>query len=407
MGRPFFLCIATILTTLAAVGSARLIADDTSTSDEQFLRLNKIGTDGPSLVEFLRKYSLSDEQLNRIRGLIRRLGSETFKVREEATTALIASGTPALPWLRRAAHHRDPEIARRADTCVEAIEREQGSQSAQVAAVVHVLAERKPAGSVAALLNFLPFNEDEWLQEEIFRALKTLSLRDGKLDPALAPVLQSAEPVRRAAAAFAVGRLGDAEQRSAVRNLLTDQDARVRLWAAQGLLGAGDRSAVPTLIALLGEGPVGLAWRAEELLSRAAGDGAPHASMGDASADARLKLRDAWAAWWRDQGQHIDLTHFEDLQHQLGLTLVAEMDSNKVWEFGPDGKPRWKLQNLQGPMDAQLLPNGHVLVAEYQGRCVTEHDLHGHVTWSKRVNGSPICCQRLANGNTFIATHNI
>src|SRR5262249_48477492 len=76
-----------------------------------------------------------------------------------------------------------------------------------------------------------------------------------------------------------------------------------------------------------------------------------------------------------------------------------------VWEMGPDGRARWKLFNLQGPMDAQVLSNGHVLIAEYQGRVVTERDLNGRIHWSKTVEGNPIGCRRLPNGNTFVATH--
>jgi HEAT repeat protein len=406
MPRASFLPVLITLAVIAAIGSASRADQDAIASDEQLLKLNKIATDNAGLLALLRKHSLTDEELRQVEERIRQLGHGAFKAREDATSALIARGMPALPLLRRATHDRDPEIARRADTCVEAIERAQGSQAALVSAAIRVLAQRKPAGAAAALLTYLPFNENEWAEEEIFRMLKTLGLRDGRLDPAVLTNLHSPEASRRSGAAYVVGRYGDSEQRSVVRTLLTDPDPKVRLWTAQGLLGAGEKSALPTLIALLGEGPIGLASKAEELLSRVAGDLAPHATMSDATAETRLKARDAWAAWWRDQGQRLDLTHFEDVPQQLGLTLVAEMDSNKVWEFGPDGKPRWQLQNLQGPMDAQLLPNGHLLIAEYQGRRISEHDVHGRLIWSKPVNGSPICCQQLANGNIFVATHN-
>ncbi|HEV3079844.1 MAG TPA: HEAT repeat domain-containing protein [Gemmataceae bacterium] len=406
MPRASCLPVLITLAVIAAIGSRSPADQDTIASDEQLLKLNKIATDNAGLLAFLRKNSLSDEELRQVESQIRQLGHGAFKTREDATSTLIASGMPALSLLRRATHDRDPEIARRADACVEAIERERVSQAALVAAAIRVLAQRKPPGAAAALLAYLPFNEDEWAEEEIFRTLKTLGLRDGKLDPVLLTSLHSLETARRGAAAYVVARHGDPEQRSVVRNLLIDPDPKVRLWTAQGLLGAGDKSALPTLIALLGEGPIGLASKAEELLSRVAGDLAPHATMSHGAMETRLKARDAWAAWWRDQGQRLDLTHFEDVPQQLGLTLVAEMDSNKVWEFGPDGKPRWQLQNLQGPMDAQLLPNGHVLIAEYQGRRISEHDIHGRMIWSRPVNGSPIGCQRLANGNTFIATHN-
>jgi hypothetical protein len=191
-----------------------------------------------------------------------------------------------------------------------------------------------------------------------------------------------------------------------VHELLGDIDPGVRFRAAQGLLAGKEKAAVPALVALVGDAPTGLAWKVEDMLRRVAGQHAPNASMGDGSLQARQKYRDAWAAWWRDHAQTVDLAGMDDGRHHLGFTLVAEMDSNKVWEFGLDGKPRWKVDHLQGPMDAQILPGDHVLIAEYQGRCVTERDQHGKIHWRKEINGSPITCQRLPNGNTFIATHN-
>jgi hypothetical protein len=82
-----------------------------------------------------------------------------------------------------------------------------------------------------------------------------------------------------------------------------------------------------------------------------------------------------------------------------GYTMLVQPQSNSITELGSDGKPRWTLSGLQGPTDAQVLVNQHVLVAE-QGR-VTERDLSGNVLW--KVEGiQPISVQRLANGNTFI-----
>jgi outer membrane protein assembly factor BamB len=97
---------------------------------------------------------------------------------------------------------------------------------------------------------------------------------------------------------------------------------------------------------------------------------------------------------------------------QLGLTVICEFDSTRngsgqAWEFGRDFKPRWKIEGLQGPMDAHVLPGNKVLIAEYYGNRVTERDLKGAVVWEHKVAVTfPIACQRLPNGNTFIATYN-
>jgi outer membrane protein assembly factor BamB len=99
-------------------------------------------------------------------------------------------------------------------------------------------------------------------------------------------------------------------------------------------------------------------------------------------------------------------------QRLLGLTLVVVYDGygsgqGQVWEFDTAHNKRWGIdRNLQGPIDAQVLPGNRVLLAEYNGQRVSERDLTGKILWEHRVEGNPVACQRLANGNTFIATLN-
>src|SRR5258708_39406600 len=81
------------------------------------------------------------------------------------------------------------------------------------------------------------------------------------------------------------------------------------------------------------------------------------------------------------------------------------MDQRKVGECDRDGKPRWVIENLQGPIDVNVLSGGRVLIAEYQGQLVTERNLQGQIVWQKSIRGNPTICQRLPNGNTFIATY--
>src|SRR5205823_300575 len=123
----------------------------------------------------------------------------------------------------------------------------------------------------------LPFNESEVIEEETLKALAALGVTDGRVDPALIESLRDSAPARRSAAAYVLARAG-AANREAVRGLLVDPDPRVRLRSARGLAAVQDRSAVPVLIDLLGEGPLPVAWQAEELLYRIAGDKAPAAS---------------------------------------------------------------------------------------------------------------------------------
>src|SRR5205085_2523502 len=119
-------------------------------------------------------------------------------------------------------------------------------------------------------------------------------------------------PARRAAAAFILGRSSAAEVRCRVEPLLGDADPKVRLRAAQGLAAGRDRAAVPVLIALLGESRPGVAWRAEELLYRIAGEHAP-----GGEGDDRKKLVAGWHVWWREQGRQVDLGRAEQTDHHL------------------------------------------------------------------------------------------
>ena len=108
----------------------------------------------------------------------------------------------------------------------------------------------------------------------------------------------------------------------------------------------------------------------------------------------------------------MDLGRVSREEEYLGLNLIVELDKGqrggmgRVSESGSDGKPRWEITDLQKPIDAKLLSNGHVLIAEHGLQRVTERRRDGSILWEVAVPGQPISCQRLANGNTFIATYN-
>jgi HEAT repeat protein len=388
-------------------------ADDTGIPDDELLMQNaRLGTDAPALLEFFRKRTLREADVQQINRLVAQLGSDRFKEREDATRQLIEFGAGALELLRQAMRSTDQEVVRRAEVCIEKITNYPGP--ALPLAALRLLARRPAPEAVGVLLQYLPFVDDGdrgRVEEEALATLCALSVREPRLDPALMAALQDSHPARRAAAALVLGRVGDRDQVQAVHPLLKDGEARVRFRAAQGLLAARDRAAVETLVALLADGPVEHANEAELVLRDIAGERAPQVSMGDGTAEVRRKCQDAWLAWWRDHGSRQELPVLDLAGRQLGLTLVSELignnaNGNRVWEFGLDGKPRWELTNLQGPIDAHILPGNRVLIAEHNAQVVTERDLKGEVRWQHKVPGNPVACQRLPNGNTFIATYN-
>ncbi len=359
-------------------------------------------TDGPALLAALRKRTLSAADRDRVRDLIRRLGHEDFAVREKATADLVALGTMALPLLQQARTSSDPEVARRADECLRRIEHDPAGRLP--VAALRLLALRKPAGVVEALLAYLPCAEDESMAAEAQAVLAALAQRDGRPEPVLARALEDPEPLVRGAAAEALARGGGPVGRQAAGKLLRDADAGVRLRAAVALAGAGDREAVPVLIDLIAGLPAERAAQAEDFLREIAGDKAPAPAEGTGEA-ARKKRRDAWAAWWKEHGATAELGRTEAGRPWLGCTLVIGHASNRVVELGRDGKPRWSIEGLAGPVDAFVLGHNRVLIAEYGGRRVTERDFKGNVVWHKDgLAGNPVNVQRLSNGHTFIAT---
>ncbi len=361
--------------------------------------------DGSAIVEELKKHTPGDAEREKILALIAKLGDKEAAVRDQASADLVAIGAEAAPFLRQAAGERDAR-ADAAQKCLAQLDPDAAPPLPTVAA--RLLAMRRPAGGAEAVLAYLPSAEDDVLAGELRTALIALAMRDGKPDPAVIKALADKVPMRRAAAAEALAFAGGPEQRLAVRKLLKDEDPSVRLRAAVALTSAQDKETVPALIALLTDLPAPLAGQAEEHLRLIAGDGAPALSEGEDAA-ARKKARAAWEAWWKKNGDKLQLARLDNRQQLLGYTIVTELydpakRSGRVVELDRRGKVRWEIGGmnmLQGPVNAQVLPGDRVLIAEYNMNRITERDLKGKVLWERQMN-QPKSAQRLPNGNTFI-----
>jgi hypothetical protein len=84
----------------------------------------------------------------------------------------------------------------------------------------------------------------------------------------------------------------------------------VRLRAAQGLLAARSKDALPALLDLLTIGPAEIAGRAEGLLAEVAGAAAPRVALAGDERQRRA-CRDAWENWWKAQGDKLDLAKLD------------------------------------------------------------------------------------------------
>jgi HEAT repeat protein len=355
-------------------------------------------TDGPRLLAELRRHTLTPAQRERAEALIARLGDESFEARQRAAAELVALGARVVPLLKAAARGADAERARLAEECRRHIA---AREPRLPDAALRLLAVRRPDGAVEALLDYLPFAEEDERAEEARAALAALAVRGGKADPALVRALGDRGPGRRGAAAVALAQAG---QSDAARGALRDDDPEVRVRVALALAGKGDKGAVPVLIDALADEPSGWNRRAEVLLQQLAGERAP-AVEPPTDAEGRRRARDAWAAWWKEAAATADLSALAAGQGPyLDLTLIVDTDG-RVLELGRDKQPRWVIDKLQDPVDAHVLPGDRVLIAERKGKRVTERDFRGNVLWQKAGLDAPVVnAQRLPDGHTFIAT---
>jgi hypothetical protein len=289
---------------ITAIGRASDSPPEDFSEDEKLLNDAKIATDGPRLLEFIRKRILTTAEIEQIDVLVKRLGDREFKNRVQAATDLKNIGTVSLPKLRLALKAKDAEVRRRAAEIIEFIQSELMPQ--RLAAAVRLLQVRQPDDAVRVLIDYLPFIEDAGVEEEVLGTLTRLGVQAGKVDPALVAALHSKTPAQRAAGAMLVGWAGASEQRLAVKQLLNDSDVMVRFRAAQGILAGRDKAAVPTLISLLQGVPLELSQRSEDLLQRAAGDSAPFPTLGDSEINRKV-CSAAWSDWSKSNLEKLDL----------------------------------------------------------------------------------------------------
>jgi HEAT repeat protein len=394
--------------------SAQLLQEGAA-GDEALLAGQKIEPTEAGLLEFFRKRTLSETEQQRFRTLVKSLDG-AYVIREAATRTLIKEGPSVLTFLKEAESDASMERGRRVQYCLDEIRA--ANNTAVPIAAAHLLArpaaakDASPADAIRALLAYIPFADDEAVEDEILTCLALLSVRESKIEPDLIKALGDASPRRRAAAAYVLGHVGDADQVATVKPLLQDADAVVRLRAAQGLLAARDKASLPALASLLETVPAAHLPRIEEALYRIAEDKGPTTLIA-ASTDARQQAAKTWGKWITDHQASIDLANVQERDAYLGLITVCEYDTfnnvanGQTWETSRGGTKRWNVNGLLGAMDAHALPNGRILVAENNANRVSERDTKGHILWEYRVPANPICCQRLPNGNTFIASYNM
>jgi HEAT repeat protein len=358
-------------------------------------------TDGKALLEELKARTLTDEEHDQALQQIQQLDDPAAAVREKAFTDLFSRGIRVAPLLRQASAGPQHRLAAAAKRCLDAIERD-GPQPFPECAP-RLLGLRRPEGTIEALLAYLPYSESDTMTDEIIDLLAAIGCPERQPAAAITAALGDRSPARRSAAAAIIARRGSGEHLGGVRKLLHDPDPTVRLRTALALGARGDKEAVPTLIALLGELPEEQAFEVEEHLRRLAGERAPTVYIGGDRA-ARGPVVEAWRGWWRDNSGDVDLAALGTTARDSGHLLVIEQSgprgTGRILEVSPSGKMRLELENVLNPLDAQVLPGRRLLVLEQANR-VTERDRDGKMIWQKNAVNI-FGCRRLPNGHTFI-----
>lgn len=373
-------------------------------ADLEVLKKHSLDTSNKALLDFFRKRTMADEDRAKVAALVEQLGSDRFRIREQATDEILKLGPAVLGFLGTGVKSPDLELARRRDACAERIRNTEPSADV-VASAARVLAARHPPAMTAVMLAYLPYAANEFVADEIGAALRTTAQSNDQAHRELAAALSDSIAVRRAVAGEALA--GREEHAQAVKKLLSDPEPLVRLRVARTLLLANDKSAMLALIEALPLLPSSQAWPGEDILLRLGeGRDAPALSRtGDEAA--RKKFVGAWTVWWANNEKQIDLAKLHETPKILGHTVVIlldlERELGRVMELNAKNEALWKIDGLILPLDVQPLANGNVLVAEYKANRVTERDTRGVIKWEKAVVG-PLMARRLPNRHTFVAS---
>jgi HEAT repeat protein len=394
------LAIRAALAGVCLLTIVRMPAADEPADDEQRLKKDLGGADGDRLIAYLRGQIPTAASREKLAALIEQMGDRSFKTRQEATRKLVEAGPVALSLLRAASNHPDKEIAARARRCVSDLLNGPGSDLPAV--IVRHLGRTRNEKAIDVLLEYLPSVAGEPLYDQILATLGTLALTGKTVHPALKKAVE--DPLIRAAAVQLLLKAEDADARKLVRSFLNDKDPVVRFHVAMHYFGKGDRDTVPVLIGLVADAPNSTIWQqAEESLYALAGELAPAVEINGGASDDRKQASEKWAEWWKVKGDQVLFGRKDE--HPNDTCVVSETGrTNRVFEWKPEGKPRFEISNLTGPVDARILPGNRVLIAEQNAQRVSEWSFSGKMLWQRSVEGGPVSVQRLPSGNTFVAT---
>src|SRR5207302_823921 len=108
-------CAVLVLGCALALAAGPAGAEDLK-ADLSALRRAGVDPDGPALVRYFEKRTVSEEKRAKIAGLIARLGADEYDAREKATAELTDLGGLGRALLTQALKHPDLEVRKRVRT---------------------------------------------------------------------------------------------------------------------------------------------------------------------------------------------------------------------------------------------------------------------------------------------------
>jgi hypothetical protein len=357
----------------------------------------------PGIVSYLNGLRPSAANRKLVTSLIVQLGDTDFARRELAVRQLVALPVVPAEDLRDATEGEDGEVRLRARQVLAERSIRNGS-SAVAVACFRTIARRKLMGAAPALLDVLPLYADEFVLAAGREALKATSRPE---DVALLRRASRGGPLEaRVAALMALAKAAGDDARPELRELLADNQPRIKLAAARALADRGDRTCLGPLVELLS---------AREILVRHGSISTLRALTGRQSdytawvepLDQAEAIGD-WRQWLANEAASAELTYpLRTTSPEMGRTLVCLYAKNEIIELDASGRTTFSASEPGGcPWACQGLSNGGRLVALYSSNTLVEYRADGRERLRIPVPAGPMSVQRLDNGNTIIAANN-
>lgn len=243
------MCVAGLLIVAVFTGSA-VGGEDPNDLDAAALRQLGVERGAESLGAFLRAVTPAGQRGRQFAAIIGRLGAESYRTREEATAAVLASKLWYPEMVKAAAESGDAEVRARCEQILEKMPNQSAMawQDAMRAAL-NCIARDGVAGLAAALFDVLESSDDAQITSAAIPALRATVRQDDL--PLLRKMAAGERPFARVAAVRAMAALPGKEAAEQLAPLLADAKAAVRAEAAIACLNRGHRPAVAVLVDLL------------------------------------------------------------------------------------------------------------------------------------------------------------